>query len=302
MMNIPKLMMGASNDFYNFMEEYFDEFLNEDGTTLGYAWTKYVEYCEEAKIPYSFSKRVFKEELKGYFKEYRERDRVNGVQVRHRYLGFRIDKFGYSELLGEKKEVDKHEEDVIDIPEWLQLKDWTEFESNVFDNTFADCLAQYATKEKNEKPIQAWDNVTTKLKDLDTTRTHYVMIPEIYISVDFDKKDSNGKKSLQENLKAAKEWPQTYAEVSKGGQGLHLEYQYTGDASKLKRVYDEDIEIKVSVGKSSLRRRLSKCNNLPIKTISSGLPLKEEKKVISDGAIQDEKRLRYFPSRFPHSL
>ena len=44
-----------------------------------------------------------------------------------------------------------------------------------------------------------------------------------------------------------------YAEVSKGGAGLHLHYIYKGDVSKLSRIYDKDIEIKVFTGNSSLR-------------------------------------------------
>lgn len=54
---------------------------------------------------------------------------------------------------------------------------------------------------------------------------------------------------------------------------LHLHYIYDGDVSRLSRIYSEGIEIKVFVGQSSLRRKLSKCNNLPIATLSSGLPL-----------------------------
>ncbi|NMC58667.1 MAG: hypothetical protein GYA51_04665, partial [Candidatus Methanofastidiosa archaeon] len=54
-------------------------------------------------------------------------------------------------------------------------------------------------------------------------------------------------------------------------------------------------EIKVfktgTIGPSSLRRMLSKCNNLPIATISSGLPLKESK-VINFESVKSEKTLR----------
>lgn len=67
-----------------------------------------------------------------------------------------------------------------------------------------------------------------------------------------------------------------YAELSKSGNGIHLHYIYTGgDVNQLSRIYSDHIEIKVYTGKSSLRRKLSKCNNLPIANISSGLPLKE---------------------------
>lgn len=58
------------------------------------------------------------------------------------------------------------------------------------------------------------------------------------------------------------------------------------------RIYDDHIEVKVFTGNSSLRRKLSKCNNLPIATISSGLPLKGENNVVNSKVIQSEKGLR----------
>ena len=109
--------------------------------------------------------------------------------------------------------------------------------------------------------------------------------------IDFDIKGDDGKKSFEKNLEAANNWPATYAEVSKSGAGIHLHYIYTGDVSKLSRVYDEGIEIKVFTGKSSLRRKLTMCTALAIATISSGLPLKGEK-MISKEVIKSEKGLR----------
>ena len=101
-----------------------------------------------------------------------------------------------------------------------------------------------------------------------------------------------GKKSFKKNLEEASKWPETYAELSKSGSGIHLHYIYTGDPTKLSRVYADNIEIKVFTGKSSLRRRLTKCNNLPIKKISSGLPTKGETKMISDNVIKSEIGIR----------
>ena len=81
-------------------------------------------------------------------------------------------------------------------------------------------------------------------------------------------------------MAAAKEFPPTYTEFSKSGAGVHLHYIYDGDSTQLSRLYSNGIEIKVFSGNSSLRRKLSYCNDLPIAHISGGLPLKE-KKVIS---------------------
>ena len=130
------------------------------------------------------------------------------------------------------------------------------------------------------------------MSDLSTSRLHYVKVPENHIVIDFDIQDMDGNKSYELNLKEASKWPPTYAELSKSGQGIHLHYIYAGDVSKLSRVYDDHIEVKVFTGKSSLRRKLTKCNDLPIATINSGLPLKGEKQVINFEGVKSEKGLR----------
>ena len=117
-------------------------------------------------------------------------------------------------------------------------------------------------------------------------------LPENHIVIDFDIPDEDGNKSLEKNILEASKWPATYAELSKSGKGVHLHYIYSGDASKLSRIYEEHIEIKVFTGKSSLRRKLTKCNKLPIATISSGLPTKGDKKMVNFEAVKSEKGLR----------
>ena len=71
-----------------------------------------------------------------------------------------------------------------------------------------------------------------------------VKVPVNHIVIDFDIPDENGRKSFEKNLEAANKWPKTYAELSKSGAGIHLHYIYTGDVSKLSRVYDDHIEVK----------------------------------------------------------
>ena len=273
---IPISMMGASNDFYNFVEDSYFTFKKQDGVTLKVAWEMYKTYCDEAKVPYPLSQRPFKEELRNYFRKFKsEGTASDGTMVRNYYSGFRTDIF---------EDVQKEEEKpATHLIEFYQQK-------SIFDEVCWDCPAQYATSK--ETPAKKWDEVTTKLSDLDTTKLHYVKLPENHIVIDFDIQDRDGKKSFEKNLEEASKWPPTYAELSKSGAGIHLHYIYTGDPSKLSRVYDEHIEVKVSTGKSSLRRKLTKCNNLPIAMISSGLPLKGEDKVINFEGVKSEKALR----------
>lgn len=273
---IPIAMLGASNDFYNFIIDSYHVFKKENGTTLKSAWEMYKSYCEDAKVGYPFSQRVFKEELKNYFYEYKERFNLEGgTRVRSYYKGFRTEKF---EDRGEEQPIKK-------VEPWLKF-DCIE---SIFDKEYVDCPAQYATLK--ETPKKKWENVTSRLSDLDTTRLHYVRVPEQHIVIDFDIPDAAGNKSFEKNFIEALKWPPTYAELSKSGAGIHLHYIYKGDVSRLSIIYDDHIEIKVSSGNSSLRRKLSKCNDLPIATISSGLPVKGEKMVNSE-VVKSEKGIR----------
>ena len=275
---IPVTMLGASNDFYNFVIDSYHIFKREDGTSLKAAWEMYNTYCDEAKVTYPYSKRNFKEELKNYFWDYSEKFVTDdGTKLRCYYSRFRTDKFEDPE-----KETSSEQKPTT----WLNF-DSTE---SIFDKECADCLAQYATAK--ETPSKKWDDVTTKLSDIDTHKLHYVKVPENHIVIDFDIPDEKGEKSFDRNLAAASTWPATYAELSKSGAGIHLHYIFTGDASRLSRVYDDNVEIKVFTGKSSLRRKLTKCNALAIAAISAGLPMKGEDKVVNFEAVKSEKGLR----------
>lgn len=275
---IPITMLGASNDFYNYVLDSFPVFTREDGTTLKAAYEMYKTYCDEARVQYPLPLRSFKEELKNYFREYTERICLgDGSRVRNYYSGFRSEKFGTYLDTPEEPKTDQ------------KLIEFNSTES-IFDKECADCFAQYGNS--NETPSKKWENVKTRLKGLDTSKLHYVKVPENHIVIDFDIPDENGDKNFELNLKEASKWPPTYAELSKSGQGIHLHYIYTGDPTRLSRIYDDHVEVKVFTGKSSLRRKLSKCNDLPIATISSGLPLKGEDKMVNFEAIKSEKGLR----------
>lgn len=275
---IPVSMMGASNDFYNFVFDSYHIFKKEDGVTLKQAWEMYKNYCDDTKVPYPVPQRIFKEELKNYFNDYNDRLNLDdGTRARSYYSGFKTSIFESNNEKPSKEKIDNY---LIDFKK----------QESIFDKECADCLAQYASSK--ETPSKKWDNVKTTLRDINTSRIHYVKIPENHIVIDFDIKDETGKKSFEKNLEAASKWPATYAELSKSGSGIHLHYIYNGDVTKLSRVYADSIEIKVFSGKSSLRRKLTKCNDLPIKTISSGLPIRKEKSMVSDNVIKSEIGIR----------
>ena len=268
----PLEMILETDVFFNFVEANYYIFKEQDSTTLSQAYEMYKEYCNDSNVDFKLPRHKFREELKNYFKKFEEVGRMEGKQIRSYYSGFLTDKF--SKII--KKE-DHFSGLVLDC------------KKSIFDEECKDCLAQYANSD--ETPSMRWSNTKTKLSDIDTHKIHYVKVPINHIVIDFDLKDDKGNKSAELNLKEASKWPPTYAEFSKGGNGIHLHYIYDGDPEKLSRVYSEGIEIKVFNGKSSLRRRLSKCNNIPIAHINSGLPLKGEK-MINFEAVKSERSLR----------
>jgi hypothetical protein len=286
----PAEMMLQTDVFLNFVEAYYDVFKAQDSTTLKQAWELYKEYCVEAALEYKLPQYKFREELKNYFDEYHDRYLIDGAYVRKYYRGFSAKPFK-TPLTQDSKTFS------------LVLDETT----SIFDEMFAGLPAQYGTA--NETPEKYWDReerpingvmqqprpdqvCTTILGDLDTTRVHFVKVPPNHIVIDFDLKDANGEKSLEKNLEAASLWPPTYAELSKSGNGVHLHYTFDGDPGELASSYSEGIEIKTFSGHSSLRRRVTKCNNLPVNSIASGLPFKEKKPMIEPKVLQSEKSLR----------
>lgn len=266
-------MMMQTDIFFNFIEEYFYQFKEQNYTTLSQAYELYKKYCDDSLVDFKLPKHKFREELKNYFSVFSEVGRIEGKQLRSLYTEFMTSKFN--------AQYNKIEEP----PATLVM----DYDISLLDDYLKDCKAQYANL--NETPNKKWDEVKTKLLDIDTSKLHYVKPKENHIVIDFDLKDEDGNKSSELNIEAASKWPPTYSEYSKGGSGIHLHYIYDGDIDKLRNFYDEYIEIKTFKGGSSLRRKLTKCNNIPIANINSGLPLKGEK-VINQNTVFTENGIR----------
>lgn len=293
----PTEMQYKTDMFFNFVEDGYLIFKNQDSTSLKAAYAMYKSYCEDSGAEYRLPMYKFREELKNYFNKFEEVGRdSDGRQVRSWYSGFLANRFRVSdehsdEASGRNErgsgDLDSERQDV---PIWLVLEE----QESPFDLEMADAPAQYANDDGT--PVTKWKNVRTKLKEIDSRKRHYILAGKQLVTVDFDLKNENGEKDIRLNLEAARKWPPTYAELSQGGQGLHLEYWYDGDTGKLEGIFSKGIEIKVQSPNSTidgfpLRRRLSKCNNLPVAHISSGLPLKEDK-VIDWKGVKSEKGVR----------
>jgi len=266
----PLEMMLQTDVFYNYVEANYDIFKRQDGVTLKQAYELYKTYCGETGIDKVLPQYKFREELRNYFDRFDDRATVDGASVRSYYSGFRdLDKLKVSDTK----------------PYSIEFFE----QPSLFDTLFPDLKAQYA--KASGFPERTWSNCRTTLSDLDTSKLHWVQIPRNHIVIDFDLVDENGEKDFERNLEEASKWPPTYAELSKGGAGIHLHYYYSGDVEELSSVYDVGIEVKTLLGEQALRRKLSQCNNLDIATISSGLP-KKEKPMLDTKSIKSEKGLR----------
>lgn len=261
---VPFDMMESTDLFFSFMREHARAL--GDRCTLKTAAELYRAYLLDFDYDTSGYKKKVKTELKRYYRTFVDQKKIDGVVVKNVYEGLKWEDIFPGEAKPDFDSGDSEEELIA----YFGLG---EMES-AFDEAARTYPAQYTNSEGH--PKLKWDQVETALQDVNTRELHYVRVPMNHIVIDFDMKNEDGEKDLSLNLKAAKKFPETYTELSKSGNGVHLHYIYDGEVEKLAALYDEDIEIKVFKGKSSLRRKLSLCNDKGIVHISTGLPEKEE--------------------------
>ena len=259
-------MLAETNDFYNYIEYNYDHFKEKDYIPATEAWRRWQEYKTFADIDYHLTYKRFCSELRNYFREFKDdwRDET-GKHIRSVYFGFISQKFK------SKVRIEKFVERAAN--RWIVLRE----QHSLLDDILADCPAQYIADD-GKRAESAWKWCKTVLRDIDTRRLHYVRAPLNHVVIDFDIYNEKGEKDRALCLEEANKWPNTYVELSKGG-GVHLHYIYTGDPLKLADCMPDNphIEIKVCKGLGAIRRKLTECNDIPVTTISSGLPLKELK-------------------------
>lgn len=261
---VPTGMMESTDLFYSFMREYAK--ILGDLCSLKRVSEMYKNYLIDLDYDTSGLKRKVKEQMNRYYTLHHDQKKIDGENVKNVWEGLK-----WNEIFpGEHKPDFNEEKSEEELIEEFGLKEI----SSMFDQVASTYPAQYTNSEGN--PKVKWDQATTTLSDIDTDVLHFVRVPMNHIIIDFDLKNADGEKDLSLSLKAAKKFPDTYTELSKSGKGVHLHYIYEGDVDKLASEYDKDIEIKVYKGKSSLRRKLSLCNDRAIARISTGLPEKEE--------------------------
>ena len=268
-------MMSKTNPVFNFLDFYRDELKDEEGLPLRRIYEMYKEYSQTYSDGNMYPMYKFKDEIRDYFEEFHDRLMIDGTYRRKVYKGLRESKFSQ----GEKTE--------SPIPDWTDMSE----RDSYLDELYKDQPAQYANE--NGLPTYRWDDVTTTLKDLDTRKEHYVLVPERDIVIDIDL-DKDRARCLEE----ARKWIPSYAELSRSGGGVHIHYRYPGDPSELSRMVAPGVECKVYSGKSALRRRLTECtDHQSLTEVEVGyLPIKEQP-VIKQEVMQNEKSIRKLISR-----
>ena len=268
-------MMSKTNPIFNFLDFYRDELKDEEGLPLRRIYDMYKEYSQTYSDGNMYPMYKFKDEIRDYFEEFHDRLMIDGTYRRKVYKGLRESKFSQ----GEKTE--------SPIPDWTDMSE----RDSYLDELYKDQPAQYANE--NGLPSYRWDDVTTALKDLDTRKEHYVLVPERDIVIDIDL-DKDRARCLEE----ARKWIPSYAELSRSGGGVHIHYRYPGDPSELSRMVAPGVECKVYSGKSALRRRLTECtDHQGLTEVEIGyLPVKEQL-VIKQEVMQNEKSIRKLISR-----
>lgn len=279
---IPEKMIDATSPVQNFLCDTVESISAKPYWARSELYKMFKIYCEESGINYPVRMTEFGEQLKDYFNESYKFKRINGIDIHNVFIGLRT-----KMVLG----MDETEPVEHESTGWLTF-DSTE---SLLDKLYSNQPAQYPKEDGS--PKNKWDNVRTKLKDIDKTKLYWAKFPENVIKMDFDLTGPDGEKSLEENIKAANNFPPTYAELSKSGQGIHLYYIYDGDPSELDDVQSEHIEIKKSYGNRAHRRLMTKCNSHDIAHISSGLRLKSEKgdnkrSVFDEEVVLNEGKLR----------
>lgn len=271
----PISMMSKTNPVFNFLDFYRDELKDEEGLPLRRIYDMYKEYSQTYSDGNMYPMYKFKDEIRDYFEEFHDRLMIDGTYRRKVYKGLRESKFSQ----GEKSE--------SPIPDWTDMSE----RDSYLDEFYKDQPAQYANE--NGLPSYRWDDVTTTLKDLDTRKEHYVLVPERDIVIDIDL-DKDRARCLEE----ARKWIPSYAELSRSGGGVHIHYRYPGDPSELSRMVAPGVECKVYSGKSALRRRLTECtDHQGLTEVEVGyLPVKEQP-VIKQEVMQSEKSIRKLISR-----
>ena len=282
---VPETMLGSTNQVYNFISDNLEFFVkNRQYCSRESIWQLYKAWCEDSG-EIQKKRIVLGVEMQPYYHDYKVDWylEIGGAKqhMRNVFFDFKQELFDHYPVKVDQRAVEPPMLILDKTDSWLERE-------------YASYPAQYFTEE-GDRLERKWDNCMTRLSDINTSRLHGVRYEPNHVVIDFDLKDAMGNKDAGLNLAAAAKWPDTYAEFSKSGAGVHLHYLYAGDPEELAAQVAPHIDIRTMVGKSCDRRAFTLCNDKPVAILSDGvLPKKGERrrKVIDIEGFKDEKLLR----------
>lgn len=262
------------------------DWARDDECLLSDEYQLYRAYCEGTSIK-PMSKFMFERQMHFFWSEAIEEIGDNNSKD-VRYIGYSWHSNAFVKPIFPLYEAKMDEVDQPATDDWLAFLSHSDA---ILEDACKDMPAQYAAEAGC--PRVSWDKVTTTLSNIISSELHYVKMQPNHIVIDLDGRNKDGAKDISVNIEKAKALglPPTYAELSKSGNGIHMHYFYDGDTDRITRSIDDDVEVKVFNGNASLRRKFTLSNGLPIATISSGIPLRQQSSSIKSTDIKDARHL-----------
>lgn len=284
---IPIEMMAGTNDFFDFISTYYDEFVKDmetDGyTSLSTAWERYKKYAEDAGLVKKLQRRDFKNELSSYFEdplhdEYSSKAEGNRGHLRSIYRGFKKDFMFVSKnkgvstvLITKAKPVDGS----------ACVSDLASDASELRDSNKMRC-------ERYESSIPYWLKLKDVSKDVDAIAENVldVYLSECKASYAVAVKDKNGNVPDPNNTKPKVPWDKCKTKLKSLDTTLEHYVHYQEEFPSLIFI---DFDFKdPETGKKDLKRNLEAAKKFPktyVETSRSGEGL--HLYYIYDGDVND---------------
>lgn len=245
---VSQQMLAQTNYIHRFVRENY--LLFTDPMPLGKAYEMYQSYLANDNVDFKVTRHDFQNDFSRYYDHTESKHQtIKGIQSKFWFIGF--DHSSVQDL--EPTEISEQPSIYPSISETFTS------DFNYFNQPEVEFPAQYATSQGI--PAKKWHEVTTTNHDIDQTKLHYIQAPSSILVIDIDNHHPNTDRPVMEVLSELN-LPETFAEPSRSGKGIHLYFQYN-DSVPLKQIsINDQIEVKPYNGLSSIRRQFTHSNGV----------------------------------------
>ena len=254
---VSQQMLAQTNYMHRFVKTHYDQFT--DPMPLNRAYSQYEEYLASDNVDFKVTRHDFQNDFARYWDHTLQKHQtVGGVQSKFWFYGF--DKSS----IGEQNEDTGNAGSTISNQE--QPNDFDQLFNSSFNIFESDpglvYPAQLATS--TGVPSSPWTKVTTTSTDIDQSKLHYLLVDKSIIVIDIDTHKPTDKPAMEvlRKLKDVYSLPNTFAEPSRSGSGIHLYYSYSDRIPLKSMELFPQVELKVYNGNASLRRIFTKSNGV----------------------------------------